>query len=691
MPIKPEQKKPEKFPLTETIFAVIVIGVLIAVALQAPTGQPDKLTKFGSYSELSAAFMQSSARSYGITDMMAKGLGAPAPMMATSTQGAANSAESIGGTSDYSKTNVQVEGVDEADIVKSDGKYIYNFFSNKLVITDAYPIESAKIISKMDLNGLSPQEMFVNGDKLVIFGTKYESYGEQYYADAIGEPMMKAAAGGATAIRAPGPMPRYYSGGSNTIVRVYDISNRETPQVEKEFEFNGNYLTSRLIGNNAYFVVNSYPRWVYLEGGGIDYAQNIIPMMKENGSEKRIAGAEEIGYLPPMPAESFVTIASLNLGSDELQKVTIAGNASIAFASLGFDPASNASQSNIYLASTAWLPGSGVPLVKGAESAIIGDSETTLINKFGISNPDGSISFVGQGSVPGSMLNQFSMDEYNEDFRIATTVRQSYGETQTSSNNVYVLDGQMKTIGKLEGLAQNETIYAVRFMNGRGYVVTFNRIDPLFVIDLSVPTAPKVLGELKIPGYSDYLQPYDETHLIGIGKDVDASIDADKVHTPGAIYYTAIKGLKMSLFDVSDVSNPKEISKYIIGERGTDSEALYEHKALLFDKEKQLLVLPVSLHEITSGTPTDSYDYFPLTFDGAYVFSINIENGFQLRGKINHLDSSANTSPGSYYDEYNSKIRRSMYIGNVLYTLSGKMLKANDLKTLAALKEFKFE
>jgi uncharacterized secreted protein with C-terminal beta-propeller domain len=246
------------------------------------------------------------------------------------------------------------------------------------------------------------------------------------------------------------------------------------------------------------------------------------------------------------------------------------------------------------------------------------------------------------------------MDEYNNNFRIATTT----GNWQAESlNHVYVLDNNLQIIGKLEDLAHGEKIYSVRFLGEKGYLVTFRQMDPLFVIDLSNPTNPAVLGYLKIPGVSNYLHPYDETHVIGVG--VDATEQG------------RVQGMKLSLFDVSDVSNPKEISKYIIGERGTYSEALNDHKAFLFSKGKNLLVIPISLAE---------KDY-QQTWQGAYVFNVDLSNGFVLKGRITHENETINKTEYYYYD-YQSQIRRSLYMDDVLYTLSGKMIKMNDLSDL---------
>jgi uncharacterized secreted protein with C-terminal beta-propeller domain len=306
------------------------------------------------------------------------------------------------------------------------------------------------------------------------------------------------------------------------------------------------------------------------------------------------------------------------------------------------------------------------------EKEIAKEMEKTIIHKITINN--GNIEYKANGNVPGIVLNQFSMDEYNGYFRIATTTGEvSRTGESTSLNHVYVLDENLKIVGKVEDLAKGERIYSARFMGNRAYMVTFRKIDPLFVIDLSSPENPKVLGYLKVTGYSDYLHPYDENHIIGIGKETAG----------GDENFAWYQGLKISLFDVSDVENPKEIGKVEIGDRGTDSEALRDHKAFLFDKEKNLLVIPISLAEIDeskySGEIPD-WAYGEVVWRGAYVYSLDLTNGFTLKGTITHSNETVEKS--MYYYDYPYQIKRSLYMDNVLYTLSSKMIKMNDLGNL---------
>ena len=306
------------------------------------------------------------------------------------------------------------------------------------------------------------------------------------------------------------------------------------------------------------------------------------------------------------------------------------------------------------------------------------ETMTTSIQRIKIDKQ--AITFAASGEVPGYILNQFSMDEYSGYFRIATTTNnfnwRTFAEEATSKNNVYVLNMNLNVVGKLEDLAPGERIYSTRFMGDRCYLVTFRNVDPLFVIDLKEPTAPKVLGQLKVTGYSGYLHPYDEDHIIGIGKETTYDATED---------FAWYQGLKISLFDVSDVSNPVEVAKYEIGDRGTDSPVLWDHKALLFDRARNLLVIPVTEAKIDPSQyegEIPSWAYGEPVWQGAYVFNISLD-GLELRGRITHMDDNADLMKLGYYFGYDYSVQRSLYIDNVLYTISNMKVKMNSLETLA--------
>jgi uncharacterized secreted protein with C-terminal beta-propeller domain len=230
----------------------------------------------------------------------------------------------------------------------------------------------------------------------------------------------------------------------------------------------------------------------------------------------------------------------------------------------------------------------------------------------------------------------------------------------------------MKTVGSLKYIAPDEKVYSTRFLGDRLYMVTFKRIDPLFVIDLSDPANPGILGKLKIPGYSDYLHPYDKDHIIGLGKETEMN-DWGGVST---------SGLKLALFDVSDVNHPTEVDHVEIGDAGSDSEALRDHKAFLFSKEKDLLVIPV--REVRKVLLKGDYSpYTQKIWQGAYAFSVSPSKGFTLRGKVTHSDEDSS----GYYWGSRDAVKRSLYIGDVLYTLSSDEIIATSLATMSPLRE----
>jgi uncharacterized secreted protein with C-terminal beta-propeller domain len=210
------------------------------------------------------------------------------------------------------------------------------------------------------------------------------------------------------------------------------------------------------------------------------------------------------------------------------------------------------------------------------------ESRKTIIHK--ISIDEANLDYITKGSVPGRLLNQFSMDEHDDRLRVATTV-EYYTQYQGTvrSNAVYVLDENLEIVGGLDEIAPDESIFSARFMGDRLYLVTFQQIDPFFVIDLSSDT-PKILGELKIPGFSNYLHPYDEDHVIGVGRDTK-EVGSGRVQQ---------LGVKIALFDVSNVSDPKVVDDFVIGDSSTHSEALNDHKAFFFDKKKDILSIPIS-------------------------------------------------------------------------------------------------
>ncbi|MBI5347492.1 MAG: beta-propeller domain-containing protein [Candidatus Aenigmarchaeota archaeon] len=589
--------------LESKMLAVLLVALLFAVIISSMSYEEQPLLKrFSSDEELVKAFENAESHDRGVYAQEA---------LATAK-------------SEYSTTNIQVEGVDEADIIKTDGEYIYAVSGTKIFIIRAYPAENAEIISSIDVKDFVPSDILIEEGRLLVFGSEQRS-------DQL---LLKEGVG---LYRYP-----YYSG--NAGAKLYDISDKQHPVMIKDIGFEGNYITSRMIGSFAYFVINSYP---HLESN----CSGIIPLYREDGNEKPVAKCTEIGYIEPVQAGNFITIAAISLRDGSVSKETIVGSGQNVYAS----------EDNIYIAQQSW--------------PVYGE-EKTHITKFRIK--DGKIEFAASAEVQGHVLNQFSMDEYNSYFRIATTSGK-WGES--SSNNIYILDESLSPVGSLEALAPGESIYSARFMGSRCYLVTFKKVDPLFVIDLSDSANPKVLGKLKIPGYSDYLHPYDDTHIIGIGKDTTESEGS----------FAWYQGVKMAVFDVTDVENPKELHKVIIGDRGTDSDVLRDHKAFLFDRATGLMVLPITLAEIKSAEIKSGNEYGDFTFQGAYVYELTIENGFVLRGRITHYDDEEIYKKSGFYFTGDYSITRSLYIDDVLYTFSARRLQLNSLSTLGLLKSIELE
>lgn len=566
---------------------------------------------------------------------------------------------------DFSQTNTQVKGVDEADIIKNDGKYIYLIKGNTVRIVSAYPGNQMVEVSSVEVDDTEfmPLEMYVDADQLVIIGNVYH---DRYY----GEPYPMMMEGDARMSIYPGP----YFDQTRTKVYLYDISNRSNPTKQRSIEIEGNYSSSRKVGKNVYFVLNqSIP---YYDIQAEESANILLPRFKDSAEgdvEKPLVRCMGVQYFPYFQNRNYLIVAGLNIAdlSSDISRRVLLGSSQNIFSS----------QENLYVASPQYKE----VRKRDGNDIYFETEQTTIVYRFELNAAVAE--YQNQATVPGTILNQFSMDEMGDTFRIATE-RSMYNSTTniTSDNNLYVLDNAtMSVTGKVEGIAPNEHIKSVRFIGNRAYMVTFLTVDPLFVIDLTDKTNPKIVGTLKIPGWSDYLHPYDETHLIGFGRDVDPSIDADLVHDQYSVYYTALLGMKLSLFDVSDVTNPKEMFNEIIGTRGTTSELLTNHKALLFDRAKNLLAFPITITEAGSKDASGAPQDINTVFSGGIVYSLDLVNGFQLKGKVTHYENDdVFANSGEYfYGEPGRTIQRMLYIGEYLYSVSPDFVRSYILSTVA--------
>jgi inhibitor of cysteine peptidase len=579
------------------------------------------LLKFTSESELVNFLETMPTGYYG----MPKGMGFP-PLLSGSVMEADAVASSSQGPQDYSGTNVQVEGVDEADMVKTDGEYIYLVSGSRVYIVRAWPPGDSEVLATLELER-EASALYVNGDKLVVISSP------QYY------------------YWGPWDMLPREEQELKTYIWVYDLSEvRSYPRLERTVAVDGYYTSSRMIGDYVYAITG--------QPAVLNVSEPILPVIR-SGNYTCEVKATEVWYTNDTDSYyGYMNIVAIDLSDPEAEvahETYLLGSTSTIYASLD----------NIYLTASGWV-----------EDGVSG-WETTKIFKISV---DGlNILYAAEGVVPGRVLNQFSMDEREGYFRIATTNGFASRGGSSTSNNVYVLNASLGVTGKLEGLAPGEDIYSARFMGGRCYLVTFKKVDPLFVIDLSDPESPEVLGKLKIPGYSDYLHPYDENTLIGVGKETEEAEEGD---------FAWYQGVKISLFDVSDVSNPREIAKFEIGDRGTDSPVLRDHKAFLFSRAKNLLVIPVLVAEIdagdySGGVPANAYGEY--VYQGAYVFHVSPGQGIELRGRITHIDDPQEFLKSGYWFDSELSVERSLYIDDVLYTISRGMIKMNGLFDLSEM------
>ena len=452
--------------------------------------------------------------------------------------------QNAAGGGDYSSTNIQVEGVDESDIVKTDGDYVYTIFAGASVkVIDIRNPQKMKVAAEIKpQDEFYASQLFLHDDLLIVLGDKVHYPKES--AD----------------------MAKMMPVNGLTTVRLYNIEKPEKPVFLREIGVEGYLKSARKTDGMLYLVTNIYPNlWEMDEIDGDDLRPRIFD---STNKEKKFMEFNDISILPGAMEPSYSVIAAIDLTSPKTAK----------FETKGFLGSSNEmymTKDHLYLTAIRYEMSTNT---RGAEIMIWnpGTSDTEIF-KFKL---DGlKIDFHRSAELKGTILNQFSMDEYNGNFRVVMTEGHMWDSKNPSKNHLYILNENMETTGSVKGLAEGERIYSARFMGDKAYMVTFRETDPLFVFDVADPANPKVLGELKIPGFSNYLHPLDEHHLIGIGYETVAM----KNPSGGEPFITR-KGMKLSLFDVTDFHNPKEKFTEIIGGQGTYSTIQYDHKALFQHK-----------------------------------------------------------------------------------------------------------
>ena len=567
----------------------------------------------------------------------------------------AEAEDTSGGTgdADYSTTNVQEAGVDESDIIKNDGTYLYIVSggysvgtqiatadspaggteiataespaggaenTGELCIVRAVPATELAVVSRLDLPG-NASELYLRGDRLVTLGS---SYGQQ---------------------------------GSTTVINVVDVTDRTQPAILTTVEAAGDLNTSRLIGSHLHVVLQTYPEFSYedddadLEARTLDELLPDMTVTSADGTptQQDVVAWDDV-YRPITPDGYLLTVV-LTMDVDDLsqpiQQAGVVANAGTVYAST----------EALYLADYNY-----------DYYETTGQSrDQTLISKLEF-RAEGAV-YVAAGAVPGWLLNRFSLGEYNGYLRVATTTGwSSRGGESGIENQVYVLkaeEGGLVITGQIDNIAPGEQIYSARFIGERGFLVTFEKIDPLFTLDLSDPTNPYVVGELKVPGYSDYIHPLGENHLLTIGKD---SVDVGD--------FSWYQGVQLSVFDVTDFANPQRQDVEIVGERGTESEALYDPHAFNYFASAETLAVPIQLAE---GAGPEPFNYGEMTFDGLYLFRVNTTAGIEYLGRISMQD--VQDQNGWYYW---SGWTRGIFIGDYVYAVTASRVRAVPRDDLGA-------
>ncbi len=637
------------------LLAIVSLTLAGTAAVYVVSQNPSTgLLPFSTYAELAGyidqarSSEQSSFASGGL--MASPSRGTPAPVAGAPAAGASPSAPA------YSGTNVQVAGVDELDMVKTDGTYIYIASQDSVSILLAYPAASMRVVSRIALGNetaalmggnasASVTGLFLDGSRLVVVG-------QAFLTGGYGTGTWGAVGGGPALVARLSPV---YPAPERTFAFLFDVSDPATPVLLHSVSVTGWTSTGRMVGGIVYLVATE---WIPAVNGTY-----LLPQACTDGTCTTLAPDQVYHDPESIDPWDYTNVLAVNVTTAASNVMSIiTGGWSVLYMS----------PSAMYLAFYKWI---AVPLMVSGPLIPQSNSGWTTIYK--LSTEGLAIAASGSGNVPGTLLNQYAMDEWNGYLRVATTVRSFTQDTTSVSNGVYVFDGEMRLVGSVAGMAPGESIFAVRFVEDRAYVVTYRNIDPLFVIDLSDPAHPSVSGYLEMPGFSDYLYPLDANHLIGLGKAATGPISDN---------WSWYQGLKLALYNVTDPTAPRETANVTIGDRGSDSAALYDPHAFLYIPSREYVVLPVDLALVNTslypgGVPV--WAWGDIVWQGVYLYRVNATAGIREVGRIAQGNGTVNATCG-WYGSPNG-IQRSLYIGDVLYTISATEVMANSLADLSEI------
>lgn len=619
---QPKKFNYRRFTAIAASFAVVIVAVIVGAKLYKPVSQPLASSDgseiyCGSSADIENFFL--SMRNTAIKDDLTNGVklfGNSSKLESATSDSATNETNGTSASGSHSETDLQVGGVDEADIIKNDGKFLYvvsQTDNSKIYIIDtanpsAMSVASEITISFGDDTNAVIENLYISDNLLVAIASKNIISDTDFYAKQFGSSTC------------------CYSGseGREFFAVIYDVSDRMQPSETARYSIDGASVSSRLTGNKLCLISNYF---VPLYNNDNELKQACIPSYYVNGNSAKVP-TNKIGIVNGNEENTYTVILTVD--------ITDSGNAPETAAILGGTSEIYCNATDLYLSRTFYEQ-----TADNSSEIYNLNNVKTKIYRFDMTD---GIVYKSACTVNGSILNQFSMDEYNGYFRIATS-------TFNTESTITVLDKELNVIGSLGSIAKGESIYAVRFLGDTAYVITYRQTDPLFVIDLSNPSSPSITGELKIPGVSNMLFPYSENLLIGIGADGDNSGANGK--------------LKISLFDVSDMNNPVEISKAVV-EGNSTSAAQYEHKAFLKFGDNDNFGIPVTVNDYLAGTAQNYLGVFAVS-----------NNKLSLVQKY--------TS-----DSASGSLLRGAYTGNTVFTVCEKGVAAYDRATANVLSSVEF-
>lgn len=528
----------------------------------------------------------------------------------------------------YSGTNVQVAGVDEGDIVKTDGTYIYILRDVELIIMKAEGTNVSEVshtivgsewestTNEDDLGETSekmPVALYVTGDRAVVISSFFHWVDSGSGADD--------------------------ENSNYVVVDIYNIENRGEPKLIKSLGQDGYQVDSRMIGNTL-FLCTAY--YVYDPDQG--NPEQFVPCLYTDGKREPVT-CGTIGLLPDGDSTTYAVLTSYDVASaGMLNTQSILGGGETVYMNA----------ENLFLCRTEYNDNVVETGTDGPYEVTTHKTDaTTTINRFSVA--DGTLTYAATGTVPGGLNNQFSLDEYNGYLRVATTEQnggykvyvdeghkfENYEPMETAqSNDLYVMDSNLQVVGSVTNLAPDESIYSARFDGDYAYLCTYRTVDPVFAVDLSDPAAPNVIGALSLSGYSDYLHLWTDHQLFGLGMQTQ-EIASENGTT------ARLDGMKMVMIDTADPAALKEESTLEID--ADYSQALYNHKAILVDQARDLIAFPA---------------------EGNYlVYGYSADQGFQLKKEI------------TFENEWDWQ-SRGLYIGDCFYVVSSDCIYTIDLNTL---------